>query len=118
MRLSTWIVTEVTPDDAQASVHFAVAVLPEKARDLVARRTRIEPKNLSVVRLRMDHSPVPRSAFTGGKPERYLGALGQFSPFLRDACGSCGGVGKIVGSKPVENCPTCGGSGFKTIRRV
>jgi hypothetical protein len=118
MRLSTWIVTEVTPDDSQASVHFAVAVKAEKARDLVARRTRIEPKNLSVVRLRMDLSPVPRPWPRGAQPERYLGPLDQFSPFLRDACGSCRGTGKVVGSKPVEECPTCGGSGIKTVRRT
>jgi hypothetical protein len=117
MKLSTWIVTEVTGDDPQASIHFAVAVHAEKARDLVARRTRIEPKNLSVVRLRMDLSPVPTGRSRGAQFEKYLGPLEKFSPFLREPCGPCRGIGKVPGSRPVELCPICAGSGFKTVRR-
>jgi len=118
MRLSTWIVTEVTPDDPQASVHFAVAAHPEKARDLVARRTRIEPTNLSVVLLRTDPSAASSQRSRGALQEKYLGPLEKFSPFLREPCAPCRGIGKVPGSRPVEICPTCGGSGFKTVRRI
>lgn len=118
MKLSTWIVTEVRPDDPQASVHFAVAVLAEKARDLVARRTRIPPENLSVVRLWMELSPVPPRLRRSPDTERYLGPLERFSPFLRDSCTFCRGTGKVIGSKPPEPCLTCGGSGLRTVKRA
>jgi len=117
MRLSTWIVTEVHHDDPQASVHFAVAASADRARDLVTRSTLIPGNSLSAVVLSEELSPVPPARRREPGIERYLGPLEKFSPFLRDACGFCRGTGLVVGSRPPEKCPTCGGSGFRTVRR-
>ena len=118
MRLSTWIITEVTARDPQASIHFVVAYSSERARDLVTRRRRIPPEILSVVRLWEESAPVAQGRRKALDLERYLGPLEQFSPYLKDSCSFCRGTGKIVGSKPSESCGTCGGSGLKTARRV
>lgn len=113
MNLSVWIVTEVPT----SAVHFVVAGSLDRARDLVARRARIPPKSLSVVCLYEERAA--GSERRPGTPnfERYLGPLERFSPRLRDDCDFCRGTGKVVGSRPVETCPYCGGSGMKTKRR-
>jgi hypothetical protein len=117
MKLGVWIVTEVRPGNPQASVHFAVASSPEKAQDLVARRTRLDPSCLSVVLLRADLTRAPRNPPRGQPLERYLGPLEKFSPFLRESCAFCHGTGLLPGSRPPEQCSVCGGSGLKTVKR-
>lgn len=115
MPLTTWIVTEVYEDDPQASIHFVVATSADRAKDLVTRRTLIPGNSLSAVPL--SHSPVSYNPRKELALEKYLGPLEKFSPVLRADCSFCHGIGLIPGSKPVEMCPTCGGSGFKTVAR-
>jgi len=116
VHLATWIVTYVTPTNPREAVFFAYATSAERARDLVSLKTGIDGGSLSVVRLTEELSPVPSEA--RGRPglERYLGPLEQYSPYLRASCAFCRGTGRVLGSKPAEPCPTCGGSGLKTTR--
>jgi len=116
MFLSTWIVTYVTPTNPREAIFFAVAVSSKRAQDLVTRKTGIPASSLSAVRLTEELSEVPQAL--RGRPglERYLGPLDQYSPYLRDACDFCRGTGKTIGSRPPKRCPTCGGSGAKTVR--
>lgn len=115
MHLGTWIVTETTATEPRRSVHFACARSPERAVELVARHTGIDPQTLSPVPLRPDAVPVPRGRERRDM-ERYLGPLEQFSPFLRHPCRFCRGLGLEPGSSPVRACGPCGGSGLETRR--
>jgi len=114
--LGTWIVTETTPAEPRRSVHFVCAASPERAVELVALRTATDPATLSPVALRADAAPVPPGRERRPGTERYLGPLEKFSPFLRGACDSCRGHGRVPGTRPPRTCPTCGGTGFKTTR--
>jgi len=111
--LSVWIVTAVGPEP---SVHFVIAGSFDRAQDLVVRRTHIRAESLSVVKLREDFAPVPQSLARKPGVERYLGPLEKFSPYLRADCSLCRGTGKVIGSRPPELCPVCGGTGLKTTR--
>lgn len=117
MLLATYVVTEVRDGEA-ASVHFVRASHHSRARDLVVRRTAIEEEVLSVVRLEVDPVEVPDDRFARDRRllERYLGPLGQFSPYLRDPCRSCRGTGRIIGESPAQACGACGGTGFRRSR--
>ena len=106
MRLTLWIVTEITPTNPQA------------ARELVARRTRIEVGTLNAVALREDLTDVPEEVRRRLSAEKYLGPLEKYSPVLRASCSFCRGTGKTVGSMPPVQCSICAGSGVRTVRRT
>lgn len=114
MRLTVWIVTEVTADEPRASVHFVQASTVERARDLVVRRMGIPGQRLSVVPLYENPTPVPPSLRSRPGVERYLGPLEMFSPYQQASCSFCGGTGKAPGSH--DPCPVCGGTGIRKTR--
>jgi len=116
MHIAVWIVTEISETGSSTSVHFVAALSMDRARDLVARRIRVRPERLSVVPLWIAPSPVSQSQRKRPDLERYLGPLEQYSPVLREACSFCRGIGLVIGSRPPERCPPCGGSGLKTTR--